>query len=281
MDANDPRRRQSNPSGYASQQGLLQTSPQYPATTVSDRYRSSQLGLQSPTSAPTAGRGGNIQGYSYGYGESSSFGGSSMNPATLSYPAEYSQETQRPTQQYGQYGSNIMYNVPSQQQAPTHSPYENVQQYQQPRQSAAIEVLSNQFGVPQQYYGAGESGPTSAPMPSIGGQNAPSQYSQMSYSQPTSAPREAMSSAYSMAETSQSGQTAYGQSSYSMSGLDSAYEQYQSELKKTFESIRDGRLVEAGSSLREISSWLLGNAEALGSLNRTYQSQAQANRAQV
>ena len=264
MDSNDPRRRQSNPSGYASQQGLLQTSPQYPATSVSDRYRPSQLGIQSPTSAPAPGRSGTLHGYNYGYGESSSFGNASLTPGSLQYQSDYAHDAQRQSQQYGQYGTNIMYSVPSQQQGSTQSPYDNVQQYQQPRQSAAIEVLSNQFGVPQTYYGPGEGGPTSAPMSTLGGQSVSTPYPPMSYSQPPSAPRESIPSAYGMAESSQTTQTGYGQASYSTNELDSAYGQYQAELKKTFESIRDGRLADAGNLLGSISEWLLGNAESLG-----------------
>jgi hypothetical protein len=264
MDSNDPRRRQSNPSGYASQQGLLQ-SPQYPATSVSDRYRSTQLGIHSPTSAPTTGRSGNLPGYGYGYGESSAFGGSAMNPASISYQAEYGQEPQqRQTQQYGQYGSSLMYNVPSQQQAPSQSPYEGVQQYQQPRQSAAIEVLSNQFGVAQQYYGAGESGPTSAPISTMGGQSAQTQYPQMPYSQQSSGPRESISTGYGMADTTQSSQAGYGQAEYSSNQQEAAYTTYQSQLKKVFGDVRDGKLVEAAGSLVNISDWLLTNAESLG-----------------
>lgn len=267
MDSNDPRRRQSNPSGYASQQGLLQQSPQYPATSASDRYRASQLGIQSPTSAPSTGRSGNIPGYSYGYGESSSFGGSSMNPSSMSYQSQYGEDTSRQSQPYGQYGSNMMYNAPAQQQVPTQPAYEPVQQYQQPRQSTAIEVLTNQFDVPQQYYGAGGSGPTSAPISAMGPQNPSTQYPPMSYTQQTSAPRETLPSAYTMGDATQSAQSGYGQSSsYSAGELDNAYGQYQNELKRTFESIRDGRLADAAGSLVNISDWLLGNAESLGRL---------------
>jgi hypothetical protein len=187
-----------------------------------------------------------------------------MNPASLSYQSEYGQETQRQPQSYGQYSSNIMYNVPSQQQGPSQPPYETVQQYQQPRQSTAIEALTNQFAVPQQYYGAGEGGPSTAPISAIGGQNIPAHYPQLSYNTQATSARETIPSAYGMADTGQSSQGGYGQSGHSSSELDTAYGQYHSELKRTFESIRDGRLVEAGSSLVSISEWLLGNAEVLG-----------------
>jgi len=67
-----------------------------------------------------------------------------------------------------------------------------------------------------------------------------------------------------MADASQSSsQGAYGQTNYAAQELDNAYGQYQTELKRTFECIRDGRLADAGSSLVHISDWLLGNAESL------------------
>jgi hypothetical protein len=275
MDSNDRRQRQSNPSGYASQQGLIQSSPQYPATSSADRFRQSQLAVQSPTSAPTTGRGGNIPGYTYPYGEGAPFSGSTMNAAPLQYP-EYPQESQRSQQQqqqYPQYGSNIMYNVPSQPSASPQSPYETVQPYQQPRQTAAIEVLSTNFGVPQQYYVAGgEGGPTSVPNSAIPGQNVPSQYTPLSYTTQSPVGREPLASAYAtgMADPNQNspqagyGQPAYGGGAQADAALDNAYGQYQTELRRTFECVRDGRLAEAGNSLIHISDWLLGNAEALG-----------------
>lgn len=45
-----------------------------------------------------------------------------------------------------------------------------------------------------------------------------------------------------------------------------AYAQYQETLKQTFENTREGRLVEAGQSLLQISEWLLGAASDLGNL---------------
>lgn len=265
MDNNDRRHRQSN-SGYANQQGLQQ----YPATSSADRFRQSQLAVQSPTSAPTTGRGGNLPGFNYPYAEGSQFGGSAMNAAPLQYQAEYGQDTQRSQQPYPQYGSNIMYSVPTQQAATPQSPYETVQPYQ-PRQSAAIEVLSNQFGVAQQYYVAGAEGPTSVPNSAIAGhQNVPSQYTPLSYTTQSPVGREPLASAYApgMADPNQnSPQAGYGQPAYGSqtdTALDNAYNQYQAELRRTFEGVRDGRLAEAGTSLMHISDWLLGNAEPLG-----------------
>jgi len=162
-----------------------------------------------------------------------------------------------------------MYNVPSQQPAAPQSPYESVQPYQ-PRQSAAIEVLSTQFGVPQQYYVAGEGGPTSAPATAMATQNVPSQYPPLGYTtQQSPVGRETIAPAYAagMNDPNQgSSQGAFPQSNNAQGGseFDTAYSQYQTELKRTFQHVRDGRLSEAGASLLTISGWLLGNAEALG-----------------
>lgn len=197
-----------------------------------------------------------------------------MQASALQYPAEYAQDQQqRAAQPYtAQYSSNIMYNVPSQQQQQQNpqSPYEPVQQYQ-PRQSAAIEVLSTQFGVPQQYYVAGEGGPTSAPAAAMATQNVPSQYPSLSYTaQQSPVGREALAPAFApgMNDPAQgSSQGAYPSQSYAAQGgsdIDNAYNTYQTELKRTFEHVRDGRLSEAGRLLLDITEWLLGSAEALG-----------------
>jgi hypothetical protein len=208
-----------------------------------------------------------------------------MQPGTLQYPgatpaADYAQEStprqpQAPqqqataaAQQYQQYG---MYNVPQQQATPP-SPYESVQPYQ-PRQSAAIEVMSNQFGVPQGYYVGSEGGPTSAPTAGIGAQNVQPQFSSaISYTSQSPGGRDSLVSSYAsgMTEPAQvtGSQGAFSQStdyaSQTAAELDNAYGSYQNELRRTFESVRDGNLAAAGNSLIRVSDWLLGNAEALG-----------------
>ncbi|KAF1986757.1 hypothetical protein K402DRAFT_331682 [Aulographum hederae CBS 113979] len=270
MENNDRRQRQSNPSGYVGQQGLVQTSPQYPPVSTADRFRNPQLPAQSPTTATATARSANPPGYTgYGYGEGAQFGGSNMaGVGTMQYQAEYAPESQRSQQsQYSQYGSNMMYNVAAAQPtAAPQSPYEAVQPYQ-PRQSAAVEVLSSQFGVPQNYYQMPqEGGPTSAPS-ALGGPNVPSQYPNMSYTSQSPVGRDSIATAYSSAmhdhpQTSAHGGYGADYSSQS-SDLENAYGNYQAELRKTFEYVHDGRLSEAGASLVRISEWLLGNAESL------------------
>lgn len=273
MDSNDHRRqRPTNPSGYPSQQSLLQTSPQYSSA---ERFRNPQLPAQSPTSAPTQVRSGNIQGYSYQYGESSGFAESSIQAAPVqAYPAQYGQDTttQRLQQPYQQYGSNIMYNVPAQSQQAPQSPYESVQPYSQQRgQASAVEALQN-LGVPQQYFVPGQEGPTSAPNVAMAAPNVQGQYAPIqTYTSQSPVGREPLSAGYvgGMSDPSQSSSSgAYGgQASYSATtaaDMDTAYAQYETELRRTFEAIRDGRIAEAGRLVVNISDWLLTNAELLG-----------------
>ncbi|PSN74888.1 hypothetical protein BS50DRAFT_26305 [Corynespora cassiicola Philippines] len=277
---NDRRPRQ-NPSGYASQQGaLLQPQSSYPVVSASDRFRQAP-----PTSAPASGSRAGSQSYGYAYGEGSQFVGSSIQPSGVSYSAQdYASDSaqaqpQRASQSYPQYGQNVMYNVPGAQASATaSSQYEPVQQYQQNRDSA-IEVLTTNFGVAQpQYYPvpAGEGGPTSAPASAIAAQNVPSQYSSLGYTaQQAPVPRESLAPAYSAAGMTDPHQpTSHGaypqgsayadQQHASGNEYDEFYNNYQNELKKTFEHTRDGRLGEAGQQLFRLSDWLLHWAETLG-----------------
>ncbi|KAJ9667126.1 hypothetical protein H2201_002645, partial [Coniosporium apollinis] len=229
-----------------------------------DSYR--HLLTQSPTSAPSAGRTGTAQAYGYGFGEGAQYVGSALQAGVLQYQTEFGQEQQRAQQQYPQYGSSLMYSVPPQQQAAPHPSYESVPPYP-PRQSAAIETLpTNQFTVPQQYYVPGEGGPTSAPAAGLPTQNVPSQY----YTQQSPSGRESLAPVYTGAMTDPaqgSSQGAYAPQTLAAQGsseYDTAYSAYQTELRRTFEYVRDGRVGEAGRLLVDVSDWLLRNAEQLG-----------------
>jgi hypothetical protein len=196
-----------------------------------------------------------------------------------------------PQQQAAQGGTPYhqhMYGFQQTAQQPTPpSPYDNVQQYgAPPRQSAAaIDVLTNQFGVPQGYYvpnpdapgGAGAGGPTSAPntgMAAAPQTGVPQGYNHPSMSYTTQSPvvRDSMAYATGMAADTASAATAgpqaytatYAEQQTSGTDMDQAYNQYQNELRRTFEHVRDGRLQEAGTLLMRISEWLLGNADNLG-----------------
>jgi hypothetical protein len=151
------------------------------------------------------------------------------------------------------------------------SQYEPVEQYQQNRDSA-IQVLSTGFGVAQApYY---ESGPTSAPASALASQNVPSQYPSLGYTAPqASVGRETLAPAYTTAgmtdpnqATSQAGyaQGQYGEQQNAGNEFDVFYNRYQTELKRTFEHVRDGRLGEAAQQLFMLSDWVLHYAETLG-----------------
>lgn len=285
------RRPRHTPSGYTSQQGtLLPPQASYPVVSAPDRFRQPPLTAPAPpTSVPSSGSRASSQGYGYAYGEGSQFG-SSIQPSSVPYGAqdygsEQQQQAQRTPQQYTPYGQNIMYSVPGAQSSATgSSQYEPVEQYQQNRDSA-IQVLSTGFGVAQpQYY---ESGPTSAPASAIASQNVPSQYPSLGYTAPQAqVGREALAPAYSAAGMTDPHQApsqgGYPQGNYSdpqaNSGneYDDFYRTYQSELKKTFEHVRDGRLSEAGTLLFRMSDWLLHFAETLGKAFHAYSTERAA-----
>jgi hypothetical protein len=150
--------------------------------------------------------------------------------------------------------------IPTLWQDPTarQSQFPQQQQYQQdgiylssypPRQSAAIEVLLNRFGGSQGYYAGDEGGLTSTPI----------------YTSQSLVGRD---SAYGFGvSTALSSSTAFGPqgSGYNLrTELDNAYVFHQNELRRTFTSVRDNNLTEAGNSVNRISDWLLGNAVVLG-----------------
>jgi hypothetical protein len=268
------RRPRHNPSGYAGQQGtLLPPQASYPVASAPDRFRQAPLTASAPpTSAPSSG---SRAGYGYTYGESPQFGQSMQSPyGAPDYGAEQQQQS-RASQHYSQYGQNVLYNVAGAQgPAPGPSQYEPVEQYQQNRNSA-IQVLSTGFGVAQpQYYNVpSENGPTSAPASAIT-QSVPSQYPSLAYTTPQAqVGRESLAPAYTAAGMTDphqaTAQPGYSQGSYSDqpstgNELDDFYNNYQMELKKTFEHVRDGRLSEAAQQLYRLSDWLLHYAETLG-----------------
>lgn len=177
------------------------------------------------------------------------------------------------SQQYVKYSQGVMYNASQQPPQPGLLPREPVPQYQQNRNSA-IEVLGINFGVAQpQNYGAvpSEGGPTSAPASAIASQSVPSQYPSIGYTPQQSAPAyttAAMTDPHPPTTHGAYSQPAYPQPQPQQEAqgneYDDFYNTYQTELKKTFEQIRDGRLSEAAPSLDRLSDWLLHWAETLG-----------------
>ena len=258
MEGDNHQRRQFQQSGYTSGRDYGQGTRR--GGGVSDRFRQPQQisSIQSPTSAPRGGGTNEALG-GYGYVPGQQQYTPHLHDASLQYQPEFPHDSQR-QQQYPQDAQNILYNL--QQQAPQQPAYDPVQHYQ-PRQSAAIEVLSNQFGV-SPYYNTGQ--PSSAPGPVT----IPQQYvsTQFQQYQPPLAGGASLPSSYTadMAEYAQpsvpeiSEQPELAQSE----GYDDAYHRYLTTLKEVFEKTRDGRLTEAGDSLLSVTSWLLGHADELG-----------------
>lgn len=235
---------------------------------MSERLRQSQLIVaRTPTAASITPSGGTPQDLAgYGYPPGQQYAAPQMQGTSLQYSPDYAPDAQRQQQQFPHYTSQIMYNVSPQTQQ--QSPYETVPQYP-PRQTAALEVLSNQFGVPQ-YYVTGET--TSAPVPASMAQ----QYTPAQFQQPLPYQPQASITQSSLTSTYTPGMTDFPQPSAAevsepedqdTSTFDRLHGEYQVALKRAFESTCAGRLVEAGRSLLDISEWLLGHAGELGLLH--------------
>lgn len=249
--------------------------PNMPDSNPSDRFRQAQMmagrsptatGVVSPTGAHTQELG------NFGYPQGSPYLPTQMQGSSMQLPTDYSQDSQR-TQPFPQYASQMVYNVPQQNQP--RSPYDTMPEYQ-PRQSAALEVLSSQFGVPQYYHPnepVGGSGHTSTPQ-----QYTPSQFNQhISYQAPGTG-RSTIQSPYpvDMAEYSQStAPEVAGQQEQEIPNFAEGYNEYQEMLKGAFENTSQGRLTEAGGSLLDMSERLLGHAKELGMAVRKFPSRFQ------
>lgn len=263
---------------YASQQGTrLPSQASYPVVSAPDRYRHAPLTPSAPPgSASSSGSRASPSAYGYAYAHGSQYG-SSIQPSPVQYGSQdygtgQQQSPQRAPQQYSPYAQSVMYGVGGAQGSATaSSQYEPVEQYQQNRDSA-IQVLSTGFGVAQApYY---ESGPTSAPASALASQNVPSQYPSLGYTaSQASVGRESLAPAFTtagMTDPSQAtahpgySQANYGEQPAAGNEFDVFYNRYQTELKRTFEHVRDGRLSEAAQQLYMLSDWVLHYAETLG-----------------
>ncbi|KAL8707832.1 MAG: hypothetical protein Q9220_007186 [cf. Caloplaca sp. 1 TL-2023] len=196
-----------------------------------------------------------------------------MQSSSLQFSTDYNQEPQR-SQNFGQYTSPIVYGVP--QQSQSRSPYDAVPQHQ-PRQSAALEVMPNQFGVPQ-YFNSAEamtpSGHTATPQ-----QYTLSQYQQAAVYQTPGMGRGTISSSYpmDMSDYPPSAMSEVAdQQEPDPSNLTEKENEYQDALKETFRNTSRGRLREAGQSLLHISEWLLSNTQELGKTIRPFSSDSPA-----
>ncbi|KAF9239042.1 hypothetical protein DTO012A7_9398 [Penicillium roqueforti] len=240
--------------------------------------RGNQTGMsQPPEQVPMS--------YDYGYTGSSFHGGSLQSTDLQNYqpqdyvraqrsqqaPAIQHQRRRAPPQDpaaFPPYDSNMLYGFG--QQGPTQGHFEVVPQYQT-RQSAAIDVLSNQFAVPQYFAPEESAGSGVAGLsPYLNAQLQP--YNQadpmarpnttQTFSAPVSDFAAICSGSMNRVDQPQQESQPSDQPS-----LDEAIGRYQRILCHTFDQTRAGRLVEAGGSLLEISEWLVTNARELGLLH--------------
>ena len=264
MEGEDPHRRQYDPLGYASGRGFSQITRGGSGNEATDRFRQAQISAtRSPTSGPRTSAGGQSQGIAgYGYTQGQQQYAPQLQDTSLQYQPDFTQDPQR-AQQYAQYPSHLMYNIP--QQPPPPSPYDPVSHFQ-PRQSAAVEVLSTQFGVPQ-YYPAADA--TSAPG-QISQQYAPAPFpQQMAYQQPTQAVRAVAPTGYTAGiadyvQPSAPEVPEQQDATQDANGYDAAYRRYIERLRGTFRDVQEGRIIQAGQCLLELSEFLLGQAVELG-----------------
>jgi hypothetical protein len=233
--------------------------------------------------------------YDYEYTGTSFADGSLQGNEMSSYPPEFvrprqhqaapstsGQQRRRPQEvpPFVPYESAMLYGFG--QQGPAPGPFEVVPQYP-PRQSAAIEALSNQFAVPQ-YFTPEEPSATGVPVglsPYLNAEmpyNQPGPMARPSTMQPFPAnmtdfapiggptgrlehpPQQHQQQQHQQHQADSSEAVPVDESST----LDEAYAQYRRALRSTFDHTRAGRLVEASRSLLEISEWLVANARDLG-----------------
>ena len=260
---------QSNyPRGYAPAFGGQGASAQRLRTQGdgSERFRQGQLLTTRPASSASlaAGAGGSHELAGFGYAPAQQYATTPMQPTSFSYQPDYLQESQR--HRYPQYQSQMMYNVA--QQPPQQSPYQPVGQYQ-PRQSAAVEVLSSQFEMPQQYYNhSGVSTVSGTAVLPQGYQTAAYQQP-MQYNPPSALGRSTLASSYPTTAPDYSQAGSPEEPAQPEQEPDTRAEQfanYQTALRETNESTSRGRLIEAAASLEKLSEWLLTNAAGLGML---------------
>ena len=282
MEGDDQRRRHYDqstyPRGYVPQYGTpganvsnIQPHRGVHMTENPDQFRQGQLlTTRTPTSIPMGAGVGPSQDFgAFAYSQAQQYQAPQMQPPSFPYQSEY-YDPQR--QRFPQHPSQTMYNVPqqSQSQSPysmsqTQPSYDPVGQYQ-PRQTAATEVLSSQFGMPQQYYSAADAPATNAPplMPQ-GYQTTPYQQA-FQYNPSNALGRSTLASPYP-AISSSTGQASSVESprQNTDSATDNNNRIYRA-IRETNTNTSRGMLVQAGNSLLGMTDWLLTHAVSLGTV---------------
>ncbi|KAL8945342.1 MAG: hypothetical protein Q9211_000112 [Gyalolechia sp. 1 TL-2023] len=185
-----------------------------------------------------------------------------MQNNSMQFPPDYNQGQPR-SQNFPQYTSQIVYDVPQQPQA--RSSYDVVPQYQ-PRQPASLEIIPNQFDVPSYYQSGVAIGPSAQASPDA--QYASTQFHPgIPYQTP--GPRgQAIPTVYpaSIAEYPHSAtqEVVEQQQEPEGSSYQEELNQYQETVRQVFEHTSQGRLGEAAELLLRMSKWLLSRVKELG-----------------
>lgn len=274
MDGDDRRRKQYGQQSYPMSSPTSASPGQQMSYQPTERFAQPlQPTSRGESSATSITRSPNVPNYvAYGYSEQQPYAAQAMQGGSLQYQAAYSpgarqqQQQQQPQQispqQYPPY-QGMMYNLG--QAGPSQLPYDPVPQYQQ-RQAAAIEVLSNQFGVAQ-YYSLSEpaNSISAGQTPFLASQSESHRFTpQAPIRRPSMPPSYDVEMDYSQMGPPQPQE--HQQIVPPSDNMDEAYTGYQQQLKMAFAAISASRLAEAAEEIMNLSRWLLSNVAKLGEL---------------
>ncbi|EMR84784.1 hypothetical protein BcDW1_6551 [Botrytis cinerea BcDW1] len=260
MDDNNRRRRQNEPPyppqdpRYTPDQSQGRGIP----NSISDRYRPGGTG------SPSMNRGvGQASAYSYGGYEPTSNFSTGIPPNPMQYPSNYPSD-QRQQQGFSDYNPGLMYPNNVTQQTPQNNIYDGSQF--QGRQPASMQMIPD---VAAPFI---QNDPTSTPATqnyASSNSSTPYQQHQQSPGDRTTLIQQSYSGSVGLGAMAQAPGTADSMDAGNLQPqnphvMEEAYSTYQTALKQIFKNIIDLRLAEAGSSLLEVSEWLLGHVTELG-----------------
>lgn len=214
------------------------------------RGESSRSSLSRPHTLPSYS--------SYGYAEQQPFHTQNIQGGSLQYQTGFAQDVSRqsqiPPQQFPQYAGPLLYNLG--QAGPSQLSYDRTPQYQD-QQSAAVEVLSNQFNVQPPYFVS--SAPTSAGIP------AAHTHYDYPHQSPSSRPNmQQYDSEMDYSPAGPSHHPAQQQMLPTNDGVEEGYNRYQQQLTMVWRAFHAGRYLDASEYLMDASRWLFSNAIRLG-----------------
>ncbi|KAF7957581.1 hypothetical protein EAE96_003155 [Botrytis aclada] len=259
MDDNNRRRRQNEPPyppqdpRYTTDQSQGRGIP----NSIPDRYRPGGTG------SPSMSRGvGQAPAYGYGGYEPTSNFSTGIPPNPMQYPSNYPPD-QRQQQGFSDYNTGLMYPNNVTQQTPQNNIYDGSQF--QGRQPASMQMIPD---VAAPFI---QNDPTSTPATqnyASSNSSTPYQQHQQSPGDRTTLIQQSYSGSVGLGAMAQAPGTADGMDAGNLQPqnphvMEEAYSTYQTALKQIFKNIIDLRLAEAGSSLLEVSEWLLGHVTEL------------------